>query len=57
MKTLKNSVVETIFTFIVVHTVCLLSTRITGGGDGIIVNICELLASMFIYWTIKDDLK
>ena len=55
MRKIKTWCIGIIITFIIVHIVCLVATRITGGGEGLLVTITEFIASIIIYRTVKDD--
>lgn len=57
MKTIKTWIIGIFITFVIIHIICMVATRITGGGEGIIVTLTELIASVLIYLTIKDDFK
>ena len=46
-----------LITFIIVHVICMVLSKLTGGGGGMIVILTEMIASVLIFWTVKDDFK
>lgn len=57
MKTIKTWAMGVLVTYIIVHIVCIIATKVTGGGQGLIVDVAEIVASILIFKTIKKDFE